>query len=83
MFTYRQQLDKVLWIPGVQNTRAALYLQYRSRWSPRYRIHLQYKHPNEYVTMDHNTLRPRQNGRIFEYILLSENVWISIDISLK
>ena len=35
-----------------------------------------------------NTLRPRQNGRhfpdnIFNWILLNENVWISIDISLK
>ena len=35
-----------------------------------------------------NTLRPRQNGRylpddIFEFILLNENVWISIKISLK
>ena len=35
-----------------------------------------------------NTLRPRQNGRhlsddIFERIFLNENVWISINISLK
>ena len=35
-----------------------------------------------------NTLRPRQNDRyfpddIFKYILLNENVWISIKISLK
>ena len=36
----------------------------------------------------HNTLRPRQNGRHFadddfKRIFLNENVWISIDISLK
>ena len=35
-----------------------------------------------------NTLRPRQNGRhfpddIFEWIFWNENVWISINISLK
>ena len=35
-----------------------------------------------------NTLRPRQNGRhfaddIFECIFLNENVWISLEISLK
>ena len=35
-----------------------------------------------------NTLRPRQNGRhfpdaIFKWIFLNENVWISIEISLK
>ena len=35
-----------------------------------------------------NTLRPRQNGRhfaddVFKWIFLNENVWISIDISLK
>ena len=35
-----------------------------------------------------NTLRPRQNGQhcaddIFKCILLNENVWISIDVSLK
>ena len=34
-----------------------------------------------------NTLRPRQNGRhfpdIFKWIFLNENVWISIQISLK
>ena len=35
-----------------------------------------------------NTLRPRQNGRhfpdnIFKYILLNENIWIWIKISLK
>ena len=35
-----------------------------------------------------NTLRPRQNGRlflddIFKWIFLNENVWISIKISLK
>ena len=35
-----------------------------------------------------NTLRPRQNGRhfpdnIFKWIFLSENVWISINFSLK
>ena len=35
-----------------------------------------------------NTLRPRQNGRhfpddIFEWIFLNENVWFSINISLK
>ena len=35
-----------------------------------------------------NTLRPRQNGRhfpddIFRWIFLNENVWISIEISLK
>ena len=35
-----------------------------------------------------NTLRPRQNGRrfpddIFKWIFLNENVWISINISLK
>ena len=35
-----------------------------------------------------NTLRPRQNGRhftddIFKYIILNENVWISIEISLR
>ena len=35
-----------------------------------------------------NTLRPRQNGRhfaddIFKCILLNENVWSSIKISLK
>ena len=35
-----------------------------------------------------NTLRPRQNGRlfaddIFEYIFLNEDVWIPIKISLK
>ena len=35
-----------------------------------------------------NTLRPRQNGRhfpddIFNWIFLNENVWISINISLK
>ena len=35
-----------------------------------------------------NTLRPKQNGRhfpddIFKWIFLKENVWISIDISLK
>ena len=35
-----------------------------------------------------NTLRPRQNGRhfpydIFKWILLYENVWISVNISLK
>ena len=35
-----------------------------------------------------NTLRPRQDGRhfpddIFKWILLNENVWISINISLK
>ena len=35
-----------------------------------------------------NTLRPRQNGRhfpddIFKCIFLNENVWISIEISLK
>ena len=35
-----------------------------------------------------NTLRPRQNGRhfpddIFKWIFLNENVWISMNISLK
>ena len=35
-----------------------------------------------------NTLRPRQNGRhfpdnSFEWIFLNENVWISVEISLK
>ena len=35
-----------------------------------------------------NTLRPRQDGRhfaddIFKHIFLNENVWISINISLK
>ena len=35
-----------------------------------------------------NTLRPRQDGRhfagnIFKFILLNENVWIPIKISLK
>ena len=35
-----------------------------------------------------NTLRPRQNGHhfpdnILQWIFLNENVWISIDISLK
>ena len=35
-----------------------------------------------------NTLRPRQNGRhfpdnIFKYIFLYENIWITINISLK
>ena len=35
-----------------------------------------------------NTLRPRQNGRRFpddicKYIFLNENVWISLNISLK
>ena len=35
-----------------------------------------------------NTLRPRQNGRhfpdnIFKWIFLNENIWISINISLK
>ena len=35
-----------------------------------------------------NTLRPRQNGRhftedLFKYIILNENIWISIKISLK
>ena len=35
-----------------------------------------------------NTLRPRQNGRhfaedIFKHIFLNENIWISIEISLK
>ena len=35
-----------------------------------------------------NTLRPRQNARhfaddIFKYIFLNENVWISINISLR
>ena len=29
-----------------------------------------------------NTLRPRQNGDIFEYIFFNENVWIPIKISL-
>ena len=38
--------------------------------------------------MSVNTLRPRQNGRhfpddIFKWIFLNENVWISINISLK
>ena len=37
---------------------------------------------------DVNTLRPRQNGRlfaddIFKYISVNENVWISIEMSLK
>ena len=40
------------------------------------------------VTMKLNTLRPGQNGRhfpddMFKCIFLNENVWISIDISLK
>ena len=40
------------------------------------------------VTKYLNTLRPRQNDRrfpddIFKCIILSENVWISIKISLK
>ena len=35
-----------------------------------------------------NTLRPRQNGRLFpddilKWIFLNDNVWISIEISLK
>ena len=35
-----------------------------------------------------NTLRPRQNGRHFpddrfKWIFLNENVWISIEVSLK
>ena len=39
-------------------------------------------------TMSVNTLRPKQNGRnfpddIFKCIFLNENVWISIEISLK
>ena len=37
---------------------------------------------------EYNTLRPRQNGRhfpddILKWIFLNENVWISIEISLK
>ena len=41
-----------------------------------------------HTTKPFNTLRPRQNGRyfpddIFECILLKENVWIPIKISLK
>ena len=48
-------------------------------------------HPRDGHTTPHwfiNTLRPRQNGRhlpddIFKYISLNENVWISIEISLK
>ena len=40
------------------------------------------------VTVSFNTLRLRQNGRhfpdkIFKWIFLNENVWISINISLK
>ena len=35
-----------------------------------------------------NTLRPKQNGRhfaddVFKYVFLNENIWISINISLK
>ena len=42
----------------------------------------------EYDVVDLNTLRPRQNGCLFaddvyKYILLNENVWISIKISVK
>ena len=43
-----------------------------------------------YLMVDHlyNTLRLRQNGRflpddIFKWILLNENVWIPVEISLK
>ena len=40
-----------------------------------------------HVSGDHNTLRPRQNGRHFADILkcifLNENVWIPIEILLK
>ena len=41
-----------------------------------------------WTSMLFNTLRPRQNGRhfpddIFKWISLNENVWISINISLK
>ena len=40
--------------------------------------------PDEFV----NTLRPRQDGRhfpddSFKWIFLNENVWISIEVSLK
>ena len=39
------------------------------------------------IQIEVNTLRPRQNGRhfpdIFNWIFLNENVWISINISLK
>ena len=40
------------------------------------------------VLFDLNTLRPRQNDRhfpddIFKWVFLNENVWISINISLK
>ena len=45
---------------------------------------------NEIITfvLSFNTLRLRQNGRHFaddtlKYILLNENVWIPIEISLK
>ena len=41
-----------------------------------------------FISAGVNTLRPRQNGRhfaddIFKLIFLNENVWISIEISLK
>ena len=40
------------------------------------------------IKNDVNTLRPRQNGRhfaddVFKHILLNENAWISIKISLN
>ena len=40
------------------------------------------------MNVDFNTLRPRQNGRLFaddtlKRIFLNENIWISIKISLK
>ena len=49
---------------------------------------MQHIWPDFYVKTDSNTLRPRQNGRhftddIFKCILLNENVWIMIKISLK
>ena len=48
---------------------------------------MQYIHIVAFVLNEFNTLRPRQNGRhvadIFKCIFLNENVWTSIQISLK
>ena len=62
--------------------------EYFPHYWPFARKSLQESLSNGSVMWHFNTLRPRQNGRhfpddIFKWIFLNENVWISINISLK
>ena len=72
----------------LQDISAVLSCPLVQKFCTEHGISIKYECDSMDVTDTFNTLRPRQNGRhfaedIFKCLFFNENVWISIEISLK